>query len=253
MSLYDRILDKLARSSPGPVAGVIDLLRPSLANGLGGPFNGQQKRLDAVREVFNRVAFESVIETGTYRGTTTRLLGELSSAPIATIEADSRYHTYARLKLARRHVAVLRGDSPLVLRTLASAPPWNRNPAFFYLDAHWLEALPLPAELAVIADGWRDFAVLIDDFKVPGDAGYGYDDYGPGRALELQILRSVGDKDIVVYWPSAGSASETGARRGWILLASVGFVDDALHPVDALRRAGHLSSVILEDHSGNPR
>jgi hypothetical protein len=243
-SLYDRVLDKLARSSPGPVAGAIDLLRPTLAQGLGGPFNGQKRRVEAVREMFARVQFNSIIETGTYRATTTLFLRPLSAAPIATIEADSRYYHYARMRLLRRHVTVFRGDSATVLRSLASEPPWNRSPAFFYLDAHWLEALPLPAELEIIASEWSDFVALVDDFRVPGDAGYGYDDYGPGRALEPSILAPLAGRQVVVYWPSARSAFETGARRGWVVLASAGAVDDSLRSLETLRRAGSVDSVL---------
>jgi hypothetical protein len=243
-SLYDRVLDKLARSSPGPIAGAIDLLRPTLAQGFGGPFNGQQRRVEAVRDIFARVHFNSIIETGTYRATTTLLLRALSKAPIASIEADSRYYHYARMKLLRRHVTVIQGNSATVLGLLATKPPWNRSPTFFYLDAHWLDALPLPTELAVIAKGWDDFAILIDDFRVPGDAGYGYDDYGPGRALESAILAPLAGKQVVVYWPSARSESETGARRGWVVLAKAGAVDGALRSLDTLRRAGSVDSLV---------
>lgn len=242
-SFYDRVLDKLARSSPGPIAGAIDLLRPSLAQVLGGPFNGQERRIEAVRDVFARVQFNSVIETGTYRATTTLFLRALTAAPIATVEADARYYHYARMRLRGRDVRVIEGDSSTTLQSLASAPPWNRTPAFFYLDAHWLDALPLPAELTVIANAWSDFAALIDDFRVPGDTGYGYDDYGPGRALELSILAPLAGKQVAVYWPSAPSTDETGARRGWVLLASHGAVDDTLRTLQTLRRAGHIDTV----------
>ena len=242
-SLYDRVLDKLSRSSPGLVGGAIDLLRPTLAQGLGGPFNGQERRVEAVRDIFQRVQFRALIETGTYRATTTLFLRALSPAPLVTIEADSRYYHYARMRLRRRGVTVIRGDSASVLRSLANEPPWNRSPAFFYLDAHWLEALPLPAELEIIAGGWSDFAALIDDFRVPGDAGYGYDDYGPGRALEASILSPLAGKGVVVYWPSAPSEHETGARRGWVVVASAGTVDDSLRVLVTLRRAGSVELV----------
>lgn len=243
-SLYDRVLDRLARSSPGPIAGGIDLLRPTLAQGFGGPFNGQERRIEAVREIFERVRFRAVLETGTYRATTTVFLRHISDAPIATIEADPRYYHYARFRLLRRRVSVVRGDSSSALRWLASRDPWNRNPAFFYLDAHWLEALPLQGELATITEQWRDFVIVIDDFRVPGDPGYGYDDYGPGRVLDATILASLSGRDVAVYWPAAPSAVETGARRGWVVIASEGEVDDALKSARWIRRAGDVATVV---------
>jgi hypothetical protein len=245
LSLYDRILDKLARSVPGPFGGAIDLLRPSLANALGGPLNGQARRAEAVRDIFRLIDFSSIIETGTYRATTTLMLRGLTQAPIATIEADSRNYHYSRLRLLRvPDVKVIEGDSATVLRGLASRQPWNRAPAFFYLDAHWLDALPLPEELRTVTSGWSDFLILIDDFRVPGDAGYGYDDYGPGRVLEPAILVPLAGQPITVYWPAAASRLETGARRGWIVLASAGFVDERLRSLNTLRWGGTVDDAL---------
>ncbi len=246
-SLYDRVLDRLARSSPGPIAGAIDLLRPALARGFGGPFNGQERRIEAVREIFDRIQFRAILETGTYRATTTTFFRQVSDAPIATIEADSRYYHYSRLRLLGQRITVVRGDSASALRWLGQREPWKKNPAFFYLDAHWLEALPLQEELDAVAEHWRDFVVVIDDFRVPGDAGYGYDDYGPGRVLDTTILAPLAGRSMTVYWPSALSTRETGARRGWVVIASQGKMDDALQSVQAIRRAGHVAKVVSND------
>ena len=89
--------------------------------------------------------------------------------------------------------------------------------------------------------GWRDFAALIDDFRVDGDAGYQYDDYGAGKTLALPLLTAVTElADLHVFWPAAPSAGESGARRGWVLLASPGSVADALARLPELRHAGSL-------------
>lgn len=240
--LGGRIRAALRRRLPPQVAGTIDLLRPSVSRGFGGPFNGQERRIEAVRDIFSRVPFEAVIETGTFRGTTTRFLRALSDAPVATVEADPRYFRYARLRLLFSGVKVIHGDSATVLRSLSQDPVWGKSPAFFYLDAHWMDALPLSGELHTIASNWSDFVVLIDDFEVPGDQGYGYDDYGSSGRLDLGLLAASALPNVVIYWPSSASRHESGARRGWVVVASPGSVDDALRPLPTVRRGGTLGS-----------
>jgi len=59
---------------------------------------------------------------------------------------------------------------------------------FFYLDAHWEESLPPREELDLIIREFKQFVVMIDDFEIPNDPGYGFDDYGPGKRLSLRDL-----------------------------------------------------------------
>lgn len=244
-SILTRLVEKAASVAPGQVGAALDELRPNLAHGFGGPFNGQERRLAAVREMFDRIPFQAVIETGTYRATTTLYLRDLTDAPIATIEVSPRYYHYSRRRLkGARDISLIRGESPAVLRRMATDPTWNVDPAFFYLDAHWLADLPLTAELTAIAHGWRDYAVMVDDFRVPDDPGYAYDDYGTGKVLELETLSMLADRTMSVFWPAAHSSSESGSRRGWIVLATPGSVTEALQGVAGLRPGGVLETLV---------
>jgi hypothetical protein len=86
--------------------------------------------------------------------------------------------------------------------------------------------------------------VLIDDFRVDGDDGYFYDDYGSGKALALPLLARLAElAELEAFWPAAPSRSETGARRGWIVLATPGRVADALRTIIDLRAAGTLGGL----------
>jgi hypothetical protein len=195
--------------------------------------------------MFDAVSFAVVVETGTFRGTTTLLLRDLTTAPIATVEISARYYYYARRRLSQAPgVSLIRGPSPAAIRAMAGDAAWNRSPAFFYLDAHWLEELPLVAELTEIERGWRDYAVLIDDFRVPDDPGYAFDDYGPGKVLEPALLAPLAQSRLSVFWPTAPSHIETGARRGWVVLATPGLVADAIAPLQGLRLAGSLRDAV---------
>ena len=50
---------------------------------------------------------------------------------------------------------------------------------------------------------------MIDDFEVPGDAGYGYDDYGPGKALVLDYIRpAISEHQLQVFYPSTSSTAD---------------------------------------------
>ena len=91
---------------------------------------------------------------------------------------------------------------------------------FFYLDAHWNDDLPLAEELETILSHCSAAVVMIDDFQVPFDAGYGHDDYGFGKALTSGYIASVvSGYRLRVLYPSTPSAEEGGARRGCVVLA----------------------------------
>jgi hypothetical protein len=50
--------------------------------------------------------------------------------------------------------------------------------------------------------------------------------------------------DLHVFWPSAAAATESGARRGWVVLASPGAVTEALDKLPELRAAGALPEAL---------
>jgi hypothetical protein len=91
---------------------------------------------------------------------------------------------------------------------------------FFYLDAHWNPDLPLAEEIDIIFDRCPLAVVMIDDFQIPSDTGYGYDDYGPGKALTAAyIAPAVSAHRLQAFYPSTPSVEEGGWCRGCIVLA----------------------------------
>lgn len=208
---------------PASTAARIDGLLPVVVR----PMNGQEQRQRIVRSLAKDVRFDRVIETGTYRGGTTKFLADTFGVPVTSVEAVARYHVYARNRLAGdRRIRLTQGDTRAFLRKQADREEWRTQgmhsppqTVFFYLDAHWEHDLPLADELRIIAATWSRVVVMIDDFQVPDDPGYGYDDYGPGKALTEGYL-----PDEVASWqrlyPTAPSDEETGARRGCVVLVS---------------------------------
>ena len=161
-------------------------LFPGRRTSWGGPFNGQAGRVQLVNWLMELAPPALILETGTYRGTTTAHLAQ-NGASVVSIEARPRNLGFARRQLAGYGNIELRlGDSRDHLRRVLAdrAPSLDQAAALFaYLDAHWYDDLPLVDEIEIIFSAAPNAIVMIDDFEVPGDAGYAYDDYGPGRAL----------------------------------------------------------------------
>ena len=211
-------------------AAAIDLLDEELQTSFGA-FNGQKKRQELFHELVRLVAPKAIVETGTYRGTTTEYIAQSFSGPIYTCELDLRYFYQAWKKLSRfANVKIAHSDSRAFLDALLA--DLEDFPALFYLDAHWASDLPLAEELGLIFKDDRPKLVMIDDFRDPFDEGYGYDDYGPGKALDLHMIEFLRNRPVDVFFPTALSSEDTGHKRGCVVLASAGL----LSPTPLLRR-----------------
>jgi len=201
------------------------------------PFNGQEARQAMVREMCARVRFAAAVETGTFRGSTSAFLHEVTGAPLHSFEADARRYGFARARL--RHLAAVHlhcGDSRAGLERLAAERALPPGPVLFYLDAHGLGDMPLACEVEIAFRHWPEAVVMIDDFVVPDDPGYGFDRDGAGQALTLAYLDAQGSRPPGVWLPRCACADETGARRGCVVLARAPAMIDALDAVAGLRR-----------------
>src|SRR5947209_5803157 len=72
---------------------------PTLLNGWGGPLNGQCGRQQLVIDLMQAIRFTHIIETGTYRGTTTEYLARVSGLPTYSVELTKYNYHYARYRL----------------------------------------------------------------------------------------------------------------------------------------------------------
>lgn len=136
-------------------------------------------KLEAIREYAKRHGTRVMVETGTFRGNMI-VAQRRHFDRIWSIELDPALHAAARERLARfRHVTLLRGDSATeIAKVLAEL----RQPALFWLDAHWSGGItaraevdtPISAELEqVLAHPVRGHVVLIDDaHEFVGENGY---------------------------------------------------------------------------------
>ena len=211
--------------------------KPAWRDSWGGPFNGQEFRQRLFAELSARVPFVAIVETGTYRGTTTRYFRRATRLPIHSFEANPRHYGFARAHLkSLPDLQLHRCDSRTGLIHLATSNALPAGCVFFYLDAHVFGDLPLADEVDLAFRHWPQAVVMIDDFAVPDDPGYGFDDYGAGKAFTLAYL---GEHDVLpagVWFPECASAAETGARRGCVVLAQAVDLILRIDTVTTLRR-----------------
>jgi predicted O-methyltransferase YrrM len=214
MKLSERAYLKVSAAMPPALAARLDLARPaSLA---GPPLNGQRERQRLVRDLLAAVRFDQVVETGTFRGATTLFLSQVSGLPTFSVELLPRFFRFAGWRCGQDpSVHLTLGDSRAFLRDLAAGAAGRTT--LFYLDAHWQPDVPRFEELEIIAAGWPRAVVIVDDFAVPDDPGYGFTSYD-GTALTLDYLPAL--PGWARYYPAARSGSETGARRGCLVLAA---------------------------------
>ncbi len=217
-------------------AAEIDFADSELQQSWGGPFNGQEKRCALFLDLIGRAEPSAIIETGTYRGTTTEFMADQFERPIFTCEIVPRYYFQSQKKLAiYPHVSVVEADSRRFLEEILTQKA-DGTPLFFYLDAHWQEDLPLREELQIILRHRQSSIIMIDDFRVPFDEGYKFDDYGPGQMLDLRVLGFLRDEPVHIFFPKTPSEHETGEKRGCIVLSTADLAP-LVAPSDLLRAA----------------
>jgi hypothetical protein len=234
-ALKEKLKRYLLRNHPAWLAAYDYYAKHDLKESWGGPFNGQAGRVQIFQELISKLEFQTIIETGTFRGTTTEFLAKESGLMVYTVEAEPRFYYFARLRLrGHSNVRVKFGDSRVFLEKLGRDPAVPKNGVFFYLDSHWQEDLPLKEEIGLITKFWRGVAIMIDDFQVPGDPGYLYDEYGPGKQLCLEYLQPLSSAGLTPFFPTLPSERETGRKRGCVVLADRGLLE-RLMKVDSLR------------------
>jgi hypothetical protein len=202
-----------------------------------GPMNGQTARLEIAREIIENCKIETIVETGTFRGTTTAWFSQFSIR-VLTAEISPRYASFAASRLsAFKLTKSFHSDSLTFLRNIVDKRELEQGNVFVYLDAHWYENLPLRQELEILFRSNINSVIMIDDFEVKCDQGYGFDKYSGGRELTLRYIQDLLPPTCAVFFPSVRSSFETGAKRGCVVIASDCGMVQLLDAMPLLRRA----------------
>jgi hypothetical protein len=204
-------------------------------------FNGQFSKVRIFDELCAAFPFEGFIETGTHVGWTTEHLCR-KGKPVYSAEIQAEHYARAEERLRNeRQLHLFLGDSVEFLRAGVWEDLGKADLLFFYLDAHWLEHLPLREELDLIATEHARAVVMIDDFKVEDDPGYGYDSYGRGQEITLEFLKDeLRCHGWQVFFPALPSTHDHMTTdilppRGTAVMACAPEVVDVLRRVPSLR------------------
>ena len=88
---------------------------------------------------------------------------------------------------------------------------------YCYLDAHWYNYLPIREEIAALAD-YSQVIAGIDDFEVPGQPAWGFDNYRRRGVLTWRYIADAA-RDFAVFYPAYSPEEDNGAKRGFCVLA----------------------------------
>jgi len=212
----------------------------------GGAFNGQERRQTLFDQLLQELKIVTIVETGTFQGSTTDYMAK-AGLPVFSCELRTRYFHYSSLRLANiPNVRLERADSRRFLRELFDENRLPPGPALFYLDAHWEHDLPLWEEIDEIFSRHPSPVVMVDDFRVPTDSGFAYDNYGKGKCLSVTNLHEAVTARPSMFFPKHASADETGARRGCVVLAQGDLADYTRRKVPMLTELSLSDALVLD-------
>lgn len=126
---------------------------------------------DFIRWLRDRADVRVFIESGTYRGETAGWAADLFQEVI-TIELSPEIHRETRARLSSKgNISFKLGHTKSVLTSIL---PQMRDPAIFWLDAHWSglntagrdQECPLLEELALLNATAVEHFILIDDARL---------------------------------------------------------------------------------------
>lgn len=139
--------------------------------------------------------YDIVIETGTYHGTSSRILSEIFKK-VYTCELSDHGLDVIRENIKNRpNIEFMVGNSPDCLKKWFTEI--GHDKFFLFLDAHWYDYHPLLDELQTVADfGYKPF-IFIHDFYC-GHKDWAYDEI-KGLKLDFDYVK---DKINKIYGES---------------------------------------------------
>lgn len=182
------------------------------------PFNEDGFMCKEFISLKKRYKISTVVETGTYKGMTTKWLGE-NFKRVFTTEIIPAYHEEAKKFLAeQQNINCFLGDSRIVLPEILKQCD---NNTIIFIDSHWYEN-PMRGELEMIKNSGLKPILAIHDFKNPNHPDFGFDIYPEQNVvyewsfIENHINAIYGDGGYTYYY----NEQAEGARRGCVFIIS---------------------------------
>ena len=176
----------LTKPFPEDLDSVGDLIEYGKKNKIIG-FNRQCIRAYILWRISLYFRCTSFVETGTNYGNTTGFVQRAFQIRAFSCEINFLKYFISKMFLVWANgVTLFHSSSPDFLEKINCHDSLGDNP-MFYLDAHWGEYMPLPDELTVIAKQYERAIVVIDDFFVPSEPRFGYDEC-PGLRIDTGVV-----------------------------------------------------------------
>lgn len=185
-------------------------------NALG--YEGDNFIHEEIKRLCEKHKISTIIETGTYRGATTKRLATLVDK-VYTIENNPENIAYSSNQFQGiANIELETGDSSIHLARVLDklVQKGRKKKVLFFLDAHWEKHCPLLEELKTIAQYGYKPVIVIHDWKVPNRPDLGFDSYN-GQDYELSwIMDSL--KEIYGEFEFHYNDKAEGAKRGVIYI-----------------------------------
>lgn len=217
-----RFIDFIAPALPYKLAAALDHFtnHKKFYFPFGGPVNGSTARAEVLRELIEYCGIERIVETGTFRGTTTEWFSSFG-LPVISFEIIPRFAEFSRMRLKKReNVTVVTAESSEGLEKLIAAGADLEKPTLFYLDAHWYDYLPLRREYEMICEHFARPIIVVDDFEVEGDPDYAFGSYDVGTINLDYMVKPEDSFPARIYFPVTAARWETGARSGYVVITT---------------------------------
>ena len=148
------------------------------------PFHADLYNLSLVHHLIENKDVDMVCELGTYYGGTAYYVGNCLETETHTCEPYKRHHIIASENLSHLPTVTLYRERSLEF--LERAPVPNRTP-LFYVDSHGYGFdLEIAKEIESILSKHTSGFILIDDFKIPDQNQFGYE-----QNVEMSTIQSV--------------------------------------------------------------
>jgi len=156
--------------------------------------------LDLIQKHPQVKALKTFVETGTFQAETVRKM-ERFFDQLITIEIDPKLHAAARAQFPSPKIRYVLGDSVGELRKIAQE---CREPAFFYLDAHFSgegtgkgqQDVPLIEEMQILGKRAQADCIVVDDLRLFG-TNRNQEDWS--RITRDSILQAFGPRDVKFF------------------------------------------------------
>jgi len=182
-----------------------------------GAFNEDIYLAEKFLEIKKKRKIDTIIETGTYHGATTRWFS-INFDTVYTAECNREYFETAKKNLAGiKNIVMELEDSPKFLSNKLDLI--NDGSTIIFLDAHWYTN-PVLAELDAIKNSGKKPVIAIHDFMVPDHPEFGYDVY-PTQGI-VYNWEWIKEKIESIYGPTGFhkeyNNKATGAMRGCLFI-----------------------------------